>query len=171
MEFLFGLDAQLVFNTLLMAIALFFLFMAMSYLFFNPVRKVLRDRQEKIASDIDAAIADKKEATTLKAEYEARLKDIDKEAEHILSEARKRALKNEAKIVDDAKMEAASIMHRASEEIELSKKRVMNEAKQEMVAIASLMAAKVVAANIDTAIQATLVEETLKEMGESTWQS
>ncbi|MBQ8280344.1 MAG: F0F1 ATP synthase subunit B [Roseburia sp.] len=171
MEFLFGLDAQLIFNTLLMAIALFFLFMAMSYLLFNPVRKILRDRQEKIASDIDAAIADKKEATTLKAEYEARLKDIDKEAEHILSEARKRALKNEAKIVDDAKMEAASIMHRANEEMELSKKRVMNEAKQEMVAIASLMAAKVVAANIDTAIQATLVEETLKEIGESTWQS
>jgi len=33
------------------------------------------------------------------------------------------------------------------------------------------MAAKVVAANIDATVQDTLVEETLKEMGESTWQS
>jgi len=62
-------------------------------------------------------------------------------------------------------------MRRANEEAELSKKRAMDEVKQEMVAIASMMAAKVVAANIDTTIQDTLVEETLKEMGESTWQS
>ena len=171
MEFLFGLDAQLLFNTLLMIVSIFFLFLAMSYLLFNPVRKMLEDRQAKIATDIDTAIADKEEACKLKAEYEAKLKDIDKEAEQILSDARKRALKNEAKIIDDAKQEAASIMRRANEEAELSKKRAMDEVKQEMVAIASMMAAKVVAANIDTTIQDTLVEETLKEMGESTWQS
>ena len=62
-------------------------------------------------------------------------------------------------------------MHRANEEAELSKKRAMDEVKQEMIAIASLMAAKVVAANIDTTVQDTLVEQTLEEMGESTWQS
>ena len=171
MEFLFGLDAQLLFNTLLMIVSIFFLFLAMSYLLFNPVRKMLEDRQEKIASDIDTALADVEEAARLKAEYKAKLKDIDKEAEQILSEARRKALKSEAKIIDDAKQEAAIIMRRAHEEAELSKKRVMDEAKQEMVAIASLMAAKVVAANIDTTIQDKLVEETLKEMGEATWQN
>ena len=171
MEFLFGLDAQLLFNTLLMIVSIFFLFLAMSYLLFNPVRKMLEDRQAKIASDIDTALADKEDAAKLKAEYEAKLKDIDKEAEQILSEARRKALKNEAKIIDDAKLEAAMIMRRANEEAELSKKRAMDEVKQEMVAIASMMAAKVVAANIDTTIQDKLVEETLKEMGESTWQN
>lgn len=40
-----------------------------------------------------------------------------------------------------------------------------------MVVIASLMAGKVVAAQINTSIQDKLVEETLKEIGESTWQS
>ena len=171
MEFLFGLDAQLLFNTLLMIVSIFFLFLAMSYLLFNPVRKMFEDRQAKIASDIDTAIADKEDAAKLKAEYEAKLKAIDKEAEQILSEARRKALKNEAKIIDDAKLEAASIMRRANEEAELSKKRAMDVVKQEMVAIASMMAAKVVAANIDTTIQDSLVEETLKEMGESTWLS
>ena len=171
MEFLFGLDPQLLFDTLLMAIAVFFLFLAMSYLLFNPVRKMLKDRQEKIASDIDIANADKEDAAKLKAEYEAKLKDIEKEAEQILSDARRKALKNEAKIIEDAKVEAANIMHRANEEAELSKKRARDEVKQEMIAIASLMAAKVVAANIDTTVQDTLVEQTLKEMGESTWQS
>mgnify|MGYP000587589876 CR=1 FL=1 len=169
-------------DTVLLAIAIFFLFLALSYLLFNPVRKMLKDRQEKIATDIDTALADKKDAAALKAEYEAKLKNIDKEAEQILSEARQKALrnhstsgydflKNEAKIVDEAKEEAARIIQRANEEAELSKKRAMDEVKQEMITVASMMAAKVVAANIDATVQDTLVEETLKEMGESTWQS
>ena len=43
--------------------------------------------------------------------------------------------------------------------------------KQEVVSIASLMAGKVVAASIDTKVQDALIDETLKEMGEHTWQS
>ena len=169
--FLFNLDAQLLFDTALLAIAVFFLFMLMSYLLFNPARKLLKDRQERIANDIDSAKEDKESAAALKAEYESKLKDIDKEAEQILAEARQKALKNEAKIVDEAKEEASRIIKRAQEEAELEKKHAMDDMKQEMIQIASLMAQKVVAASIDTNIQDTLVEETLKEMGDSTWLS
>ena len=159
--FLFNLDAQLLFDTALLAIAVFFLFLLMSYLLFNPARKLLKDRQERIANDIDSAKEDKESAAALKAEYESKLKDIDKEAEQILAEARQKALKNEAKIVDEAKEEASRIIKRAQEEAELEKKHAMDDMKQEMIQIASLMAQKVVAASIDTDIQDTLVEETL----------
>lgn len=168
---LFDLDAQLLQDVIIMAIAIFFLFMVLSKMLFNPVRKMLEDRRMKIAGDIDTAEADKKDAAALKADYEAKLKDIDKEAEQILSEARKKAQKNAANIESEAKEEAARIIARANEEAELSKKRAMDEVKQEMITVASMMAAKVVAANIDAAVQDKLVEETLKEMGDSTWQS
>ena len=170
-SFLFNLDAQLLFDTILLAIAVFFLVIIMSNLLFNPARKLLKDRQERIQNDINDAIEDYDSAAALKAEYEGKLKEIDKEAEVILSEARQKALKNEAKIIDDAKAEASRIIKRAQEEALLEKKHAMDDMKQEMVAIASLMAEKVVAASIDTTIQDTLVEETLKEMGDSTWLS
>ena len=70
-----------------------FPFMLMSYLLFNPARKLLKDRQDRIESDINTAVADKESAAALKAEYEGKLKDIDKEAEAILTEARQKALK------------------------------------------------------------------------------
>ena len=89
---LFDLDFQLLHDTVLAAIAVFVLFLFLSYLLFNPVRKMLKDRPEKIATDIDTALADKKDAAALKAEYEAKLKNIDKEAEQILSDARKKAM-------------------------------------------------------------------------------
>lgn len=168
---LFNLDAQLLHDTVLMAIAVFFLFLFMSKLLFNPVRKMLADRKGKIAGDIDSAEKDKKDAAALKAEYEAKIKEINKEAEQILSEARQKAQKNGAKIEAEAKEEAARIIRSANEEAELSKKRAMDEVKQEMITVASMMAAKVVAAKIDASVQDMLVEETLKEMGDSTWQS
>ena len=136
---------------------------------FNPVRKMLHDRQDKIKNDINDALTDKEEAAALKVQYDEKLKNIEKEAEAILSEARSKALKNEARIIDEAKEEATRIIRRANEEAELEKKRAMDDMKQEMITIASMMAGKVVAASIDTTVQDTLVEETLKEMGDSTW--
>lgn len=50
---------------------------------------MLKKRQDKITSDRENAENDKKEAGALKAEYEAKLKDAHKEAEQILSDARK----------------------------------------------------------------------------------
>ncbi|MBC5713871.1 F0F1 ATP synthase subunit B [Roseburia sp. BX1005] len=171
MDRLFGLDMQLLMDALQFAASVLVLFALGSYLLFNPVRKLLKDRQDGIKKDIDDAAADKESAKELKDLYEGKLKEVDKEAEQILSEARQKALKNEARIIDEAKEEAARIIKRANEEAVLEKKRAMDEVKQEMITIASMMAAKAVAASIDTTIQDTLVEETLKEMGDSTWQS
>lgn len=171
MDKIFGLDPQLLHDTILLALAVLLLFTLMSYLLFNPARKMLKDRQERIKHDIDTARNDKEQAAAQKAEYDAKLKGIEKEAEEILSDARQKALKNEARIVDEAREEAARIIKRANEEALLEKKRIMDEAKQEMIMIASMMAGKVVKSSIDTTIQDALVEETLKEIGENTWQS
>lgn len=168
---LFDLDFQLLADASLMIIAVFVLFLVASHLLFNPVRDMLEKRQEKIKTELDSAASDMEEAGSLKEEYEARLKNVDKEAEAILADARKRALANENKIVADAREEAARIIERANTEAELEKKKAADDVKREMVTLASLMAGKVVSAAIDTTVQDSLIEETLKEIGEDTWLS
>ena len=168
---LFELDFQLLADASLMIIAVFVLFLVASHLLFNPVRDMLEKRQEKIKTELDSAASDMEEARALKEEYEARLKNVDKEAEAILADARKRALANENKIVADAREEAARIIERANTEAELEKKKAADDVKREMVTLASLMAGKVVSAAIDTTVQDSLIEETLKEIGEETWLS
>ncbi|MBD5517343.1 MAG: F0F1 ATP synthase subunit B [Lachnospiraceae bacterium] len=168
---LFDLDLQLIADSALMIIAVFALFLIASHLLFNPVRDMMEKRQARIKDELDTAASDMENAKALKEEYESKLKDVDKEAEAILAEARKRALANENKIVADAKEEAARILERAGVEAELEKKKAADEVKREMVVLASMMAAKVVNAAIDTTVQDSLVEETLKEIGESTWLS
>ncbi len=168
---LFDLDLQLIADSVLMIIAVFTLFLVASYFLFNPVRNMMQNRQDRIKGELDSAAADMEHAKALKEEYEAKLKDINKEAETILGEARKKALANENKIVSDAKEEAARIIERAGVEAELEKKKAADEVKREMVVLASLMAGKVVNAAIDTTVQDSLIEETLKEIGEGTWLS
>ena len=168
---LFTLDAQFLFDTIVLALSMLVLFTLLSYLLFNPVRDLLEKRKQRVVDDQETAKREKEEAIAYKEEYDKKLKEIDKEAQEILSVARKKAKKNENKIVAEAKEEAARIIERANAEIELEKKRALDDMKQEMITMASMMAEKVVTASIDTNVQENLIEETLKEMGEHTWQS
>ena len=168
---LFTLDAQFLFDTVVMALSMLVMFTLLSYFLFNPVRDMLEKRKQRVAEDCDAAKREKEDAIAFKEEYDQKLKQVDKEAEAILSAARKRAMQHEAKIVAEAKEEAARIIARANAEIELEKKRALDDMKQEMITIAAMMAEKVVAASIDTNVQESLIDETLKEMGEGTWLS
>lgn len=168
---LFNIDAQLLFDACVMALSMFVMFTLLSYLLFKPVRKMLEDRKQRVADEQETAKREKEEAIAYKVEYEQKLKEIDKEAQVILSDARKKAMHNESAIIAEAKEEAARIIARANNEIELEKKRALDDMKQEMISIASAMAGKVVTASIDTSIQDSLIDETLKEMGEQTWLS
>lgn len=168
---IFDLDMQLIADSAFLALNVFILFTVMSYFLFNPVRDMLKKRKERIQNEIETAKQNKENALALKSEYEAKLKEADKEVEAILSEARKKALKKEEVIIAEAKEEAARIIARAQNEIAMEEKRAMDDIKKEMIQVASMMACKVVAQSIDVQIQDTLIEETLKEMGEGTWQN
>lgn len=168
---LFDLDFQLLADAVLMVIAMFFLFMFASHFLFNPVRDMLEKRKEKIKGELEQAATDQEEAAKVRALYEEKLHEVDKEAEAILADARKRGLENEAKIVAEAREEATRIIDRAKNEAELEKQKMADEVKREIIAVASLMAARVVQANIDTNAQHELIEKTLKEIGDSTWLS
>jgi F-type H+-transporting ATPase subunit b len=168
-ERIFGLDAQFLADACILALAVFVLFVLLSYLVFNPARDLLRRRQEKIQNNLDSAEKEKKDAEALKREYNGKLANAEKESEEILSESRKKALKKEAEIVDEAKEEAARILKRAEREAELEKNKVRDDVKTEMIQVAAAMAGKFVTASLDETKQDQLIAETLQEMGDTTW--
>ena len=111
MERLFNLDAQLLFDACVMALSMLVMFTFLSYLLFKPVRKLLEDRKQRVADEQESAKNDRKEAAVYKEEYEQKLKEIDKEAQAILSEARKKAMKTENEIVAEAKRRSSKDHH------------------------------------------------------------
>lgn len=168
---LFGLDPQLLLDAAIVAVNVFVLYILLSYILFNPARNMLKKRQDKITSDRENAENNKKEALALKLEYEEKLKLANKEAESILSEARKVAMHNEQRMVEEAKEEAGRIVAKANADAELEKQKVADEVKQQIIAVAQVMASKLVATSLTENDNDALIEETLNEMGENTWLS
>lgn len=167
---IFGLDGQLLADIAINLLVIFILFMLMSYLLFNPARKLMQARRDKIQDEMDFSAKEKADAIQLKKEYTAKLTGANQEVEGILSDARKRALKQEGVIVEEAKLEASRIIEQANKEAKLEKNRVKDEVKQEIINVASVMAARFVTESMDAKKQAELIDETLNEMGEETWQ-
>lgn len=168
---IFGLDSQLIFDAVVLAINIFILFILLSYFLFNPVRDMLKKRQDKITEDRENAARDKADAKAFKEEYDEKLKGVNKEVEAILAAARKKALENEERIISEAKEEAARIIEHARNEAELEKRKAADDVKKEIIKVSTLMAGKVVAASIDEKKQEELINQTLGEIGDSTWLS
>lgn len=166
----FGLDAQLLVDAVIVACAVLFLFFLMSYLVFNPARELLEKRREKVIGDLEDAAKEKEDAIAFKTEYEARLANAQNDADEIINEGRRRANKREEEIVAEAKEEAARILARTEKEIELEKAKAKDEVKQEMASVAQAMAGKFISEQMDEQKQAALVDEVINEMGGSTWQ-
>ena len=168
---IFGLDAQTLFDTGITLIAMLFLFILLSYLLFNPARKLIQKRKDFIQGQLNEAAGAKQEALGMKSEYSEKLAKVEDESAVLLAEARKKAQVKESEIVAEANEEARRIVTRAEKEVALEKDKVRDEMKQEMVQVASAMAGKFVEASMDKDKQAQLIDETLKEMGDETWQS
>lgn len=168
---IFGLDAQLLLNLAFQGIAIFLLFMAASYLLLDPVRKILNDRKERVMREQREALENREAAVRMREEYDGKLKEIDKVAEQILGDSRKKALQRENEIIMNAKEEAGRIIAGARQEAELEQRRVNDEVKQEIISVASLLSEKLVASSLDREQQDALIEQMLKEIGDDTWRN
>ena len=140
-------------------------------LLFNPARNLMEKRQEGIREQMETAAREKQDAIQFKAEYDEKIKNVQKETDEILSEARKKALKKESVMLEEAREEAAQIVARANREVELEKSKVKDEMKQEIINVATAMAGKIVASSLDESKQSQLLADTLEEMGDETWLS
>lgn len=170
-DYIFGLDPQLLVDSAITILAMFFVFLLLSYLLFNPARNLMEERQEGIREQMETAAREKQDAIQFKAEYDEKIKNVQKETDEILSEARKKALKKESVMLEEAREEAAQIVARANREVELEKSKVKDEMKQEIINVATAMAGKIVASSLDESKQSQLLADTLEEMGDETWLS
>ena len=90
MQRIFNLDPQLLQDAIILAVNIFILFLLGSYLLFNPVRNLLKKRQDNVAAEIEAARKSKEEADTLKAQYDEKLKNADTAASRLREPRRRR---------------------------------------------------------------------------------
>ena len=73
-DYIFGLDPQLIFDSLITLLAMFVLFLFLSYLLFNPARDLMQKRQETIRQEMETAAKEKADAIQFKEQYDEKRK-------------------------------------------------------------------------------------------------
>lgn len=164
-ERLFGLDYQTLFDTAFTMVNVLILYVFLKYVLFIPVRKLLEERKKRLDDQNAMAAADTAEAEKLKAEYEQRILEANREADNILGESRREMIKKEQKVLDDAKGKAADIMSVARSEAQKDYEAAQSTVRDEVKDIASAMAARVTSQKIDKPVDDALLNEALKEAG------
>ncbi len=144
---------------------------ALSYFLYEPVKKFMHERQERIKKQINDAENIEKEAIQLKSEYEEKLSKINVERTEILEDARKRATKMEAEIIAEAKEEAMKIKKRAMLDIEREEERARDDMRTQIIELSTSMASRYVEVNIDDETQNKLLDEVISDLGEVKWQA
>ena len=165
-----GFDGQLIFDSIITGINVFILFFALSYFLFNPVQKALKNRSDKIKNEIENAKKQEAEAIALKEQYQKKLADTGAEVEKIIEDARKNAKKMSEDIVAEARTEAQNIITRGYKEIEQEKAKAVEELKNQVIGISTLIASKIIKENVNAKSEDKLFEEALNEIGANSWQ-
>ena len=140
-------------------------FVAKKFLF-KPVMKMIETRQTEIDDMYASADAAEKNAKALENEYTEKLAAAKDTSERIIREAVARGQSREEEIIRQANRDAAAIMDKANADIELEKKKAINEAKDEISGLAMEIAGKVVGRSLTDADHAQLVESFIDELGE-----
>ena len=140
-------------------------FVARKFLF-NPVMKIITERQQEIDDLYAGANSAKTEAEALRTEYQEKLADARTASERIVKEAVARGQAREEDILRKANADAAAIMDKASADIAMEKKKAINDAKNEISGLAMAIAGKVVGRELNAADQETLIDRFIEELGE-----
>ena len=106
------------------------------------------------------------DAALMKSEYEAKLEAANEESEEILKKAVRRAQLREEEIIADANKKASRVLERAEEQVELEKKRAINEVKDEVSEMAISIATAVIERDLKAEEHKELIDEFISHMGE-----
>jgi F-type H+-transporting ATPase subunit b len=127
---------------------------------------MIDSRQKEIDDMYSDAESSKASAAEMKAEYEEKLQHASEESEEILKNAVRRAQLREEEILKEANAKAARTLERAEEQVELEKKRAINEVKDEVSAMAGSIAAAVIERDVDGDEHRELIDEFISRMGD-----
>lgn len=135
-------------------------------LLFNPVKKMIDTRQQEIDDLYSDAESSKSRAAELLTEYEGRLAGAAEECEELLRSAQRKAQLREEEIIRDANEQAARTVKRAAEEVELEKKRAINEVKNEVSDMALEIAGAVIERDIKKDDHEAFIDDFIRNMGD-----
>ncbi|MDO5143374.1 MAG: F0F1 ATP synthase subunit B [bacterium] len=145
---------------------LLIMFLILRRFLFEPVQRMLSERQQQVDDVYAAADRDRADAGSMRTQYEHRLAQARDEADGIVRNATQTAQRRGEEIVNEASAQAAHLKQKAQQEIALERRQMLTDVRSEISDMAVSIASKVVEREINAADHASLVDEFIRNVGE-----
>ena len=145
---------------------LFIQLLIVKIFFLDKIKAVLDKRRETADKQIADAEAAKSEAAAIKQTYEENMRQAKTKADDMILSAQKTAAQRSEEIISQAQKQAAQIKTKAASDIEMEKKKAINEAKDEISDLAMAIAGKVVGRELNDADQDGMIDRFIEELGD-----
>ena len=145
---------------------LFIQLLIVKIFFLDKIKAVLDKRRETADKQIADAEAAKSEAAAIKQTYEENMRQAKTKADDVILSAQKTAAQRSEEIISQAQKQAAQIKTKAASDIEMEKKKAINDAKNEISDLAMAIAGKVVGRELNDADQDGMIDRFIEELGD-----
>ena len=130
----------------------------------NPLLKILAERQARIAGQIEAADQERLAAEKLRAEYQQQMQNAKSDAQSMMDKALKQADNTKDEIIASAREEHARLLVTAQGQIARERQQALEDIRSEVVTISVAAAAKIIGQSVDEKINAKLVDDFITRM-------
>jgi ATP synthase F0 subunit b len=131
------------------------------------IKKAMQARTERIAGELESATDERTAGEAERDRIQAALADSDTEAARIVEEARQTADALHTELEARAHADAAMLRERAAADLAAAQRQAVADLTAEISRLALGAAEQVVAANLDTDSQQTLIEQYIAQVGAS----
>ncbi|MHB0799955.1 F0F1 ATP synthase subunit B [Bacillus thuringiensis] len=162
------LGAAIPFGTIAYTLFIFLILLVMLRKFaWGPLMGIMKEREEHVTNEIDAAERSNAEVKKLVEEQREMLKQSRVEAQELIERAKKQALDQKDVIVAAAKEEAESIKASAVQEIQREKEQAIAALQEQVASLSVQIASKVIEKELKEEDQVKLIRDYIKEVGEA----
>jgi F-type H+-transporting ATPase subunit b len=155
------------YGNILFQLAMFLILLLLLKKFaWGPLMGIMKQREEHISNEINAAENSRLEAKKLLDEQRNLLKDARQEAQNLMENARKQGDIQREEIVVAARAESERIKEAAKLEIEQQKEKAVAAIREQVASLSVMIASKVIERELSAQDQNQLINEYIKEAGE-----
>jgi F-type H+-transporting ATPase subunit b len=133
----------------------------------RPMIKALEKRENFIRESLEEAEAARKEADKVAADYEKMVAEARKEAQQIVAAGKETAERMKTEILNEAQVKSAGILKQAETQIHAEREKAIAEIRTQIVDLSLAAAEKVLAKSLSRDENERLIEQALKEYGQS----
>lgn len=144
-------------------VLLFFLFKKFLY---QPVKKILKQRQDELDSHYMSAEQAEAEAEKNRRQWEETVSGAGTKADEIMQVATDNAKRRSEEIINEARTQAEGILRRAEQDAALEREKAIDSIRREIVEVSGILSEKLLEREINTEDHRNLIDSFIEGIGE-----